>query len=155
MYNMNKTLHTIVDIGFRDITTFGGAIFYILLVFSLFLLNQKEIVYILSGGFMITLIITIIIRLLYFRPRPKKQGYHNIVERIDASSFPSLHTARMVFLAGVGIQSFRNTITTISLIVFALSVLYSRIHLKKHDWIDVLGGIVVGVGTYFGVLYWV
>ena len=155
MYNMNKTLHTILDIGFRDITTFGGAIFYFLLVFSLFLLDQNKIASVLSGGFMITLIITVIIRLLYFRPRPKKQGYHNIVERIDASSFPSLHTARMVFLAGVGIQSFRNTITTISLIVFALSVLYSRIHLKKHDWIDVLGGIVVGVGTYFGVLYWV
>ena len=155
MYNMNKTLHTILDIGFRDITTFGGAIFYLLLIFSLFLLDQNKIASVLSGGFMITLIITVIIRLLYFRPRPKKQGYHNIVERIDASSFPSLHTARMVFLAGVGIQSFRNTITTISLIVFALSVLYSRIHLKKHDWIDVLGGIVVGVGTYFGVLYWV
>ena len=150
---MNKTIQTISDVAFRDITTFGGAIFYTILVVSLFLFHQQKLAFILLAGFIITLFITVIIRLLYFRPRPVKQEFHNIIERIDASSFPSLHTSRAIFLAGIGISYSPSFLFSLFCMLSAALIIYSRIHLKKHDGIDVLGGIVVGLGTLWGVMY--
>ncbi len=154
LHTMNKTIQTALDVAFRDITTFGGAIFYLTFVLVLFLVDQKNLSFTLLAGFISTLVITVIIRLLYFRERPRKQEFHNILERLDASSFPSLHAGRAVFLAGVGISYSPSLLFTLLCIVAGALIIYSRIHLKKHDWIDVLGGIVVGMGIYFGVLYW-
>ena len=150
---MNKTVYNTLDIAFRDITTFGGAIFYGGVVLFSFILGQQMLARQLLLGFVFTLCITIIIRLLYFRNRPQKQEFHNLLERIDAASFPSLHTSRVVFLTGMGISSFQNSFITLFLIVFAALVIYSRIYLQKHDWIDVIGGIVVGMGTYWGIVH--
>ena len=143
---MNKKY---LDILFRDLTTFGGAIFYALIVLLAFAFNQDTLAVNLMLGFVISLIILIPIRLLYFKNRPQKQTYSNFLERIDASSFPSWHTARIVFLAIAGIIYLKNTLLTIISIVLAILVCYSRIYLKKHDWIDLLGGIILGVLTFY------
>ncbi len=139
-----------LPILFRDLTTFGGAIFYGLLVLLAFAFQQKNLALDLVLGFFISLAILVPIRLLYFKNRPQKQEYHHFLERIDASSFPSWHTARIVFIALTAIFYFNNTLLTITTSILALLVLYSRIYLRKHDWIDILGGIVLA-----GVTYWV
>src|SRR3989338_6517453 len=102
---MNKKY---LDILFRDLTTFGGAIFFGLIVLLALAFHQETLAIDLIFGFIISLIILIPIRLLYFRNRPQKQTYSNIFERIDASSFPSWHTARIVFIAITATFYFQN-----------------------------------------------
>lgn len=138
-----------LTILFRDLTTFGGAIFYALIVLLAFALDQNALAIDLILGFLISLIILVPIRLLFFRNRPQKQTYSNFFERIDASSFPSWHTARIVFIALTTMFYFNNTLLTIISILLALLVCYSRIYLKKHDWIDLLGGIGLALLTFY------
>src|SRR3989338_5966999 len=138
-----------LDILFRDLTTFGGALFYTFIVLLAFAFNQTALAVDLILGFMISLIILVPIRLFYFRERPQKQTYSNFLERIDASSFPSWHTARIVFVAITAIFYFNNMLVNIISVVLAVLVGYSRIYLKKHDWMDLLGGIILA-----GVTYW-
>ena len=144
---MNKKY---LNILFRDLTTFGGAIFYALMVLLALAFDQTTLALDLILGFMISLIILIPIRLLYFKNRPQKQTYSNFLERIDASSFPSWHTARIVLLALGAIFYFQNIFVSSISIVLAVLVGYSRIYLRKHDWMDLLGGIILA-----GVTYWI
>ncbi len=147
---MPSPIDKFLPILFRDLTTFGGAIFYGLIVFLAFAFNQTTFAIDLIFGFVISLAIVVPIRLLYFKNRPQKQAYSNFLERIDAASFPSWHTARAVFMALTGIFYFNNLFLTVISSILALLVCYSRIYLQKHDWMDVLGGV-----TLAGVTYWI
>ena len=95
--------------------------------------------------------VTVIIRLVYFKNRPDKFAYNNIIEKIDAASFPSLHAARTGFLTVFFVYYFNNMIISVILAVLALGVLYSRVYLRKHDIRDVLAGAVLGVFVHFAV----
>lgn len=139
---LQKQLHEF----FRDVTAMGGLAASMLLIF-LFL--SSPLLVPLIAGSIITAGMVVLIRLFYFKPRPRKEKYTNFIERIDASSFPSLHAARIVFLAILFSVHFANQYLTILCSVTAALVSYSRIYLRKHDWIDVVGGIIVGVATYF------
>ncbi len=141
-----------LDILFRDITAFGGAFFYALIVMLALAFNHATFAIDLILGFLFSLLILVPIRLLYFRNRPRKQNYSNFFERIDASSFPSWHTARIMFLAITAIFYFQNTFLSIILVILAVLVCYSRIYLRKHDWVDLLGGIVLAAVTYWIVI---
>ncbi len=136
-------------IFFRDLTTFGGAIFYALIVLPALAFHQTDLAVDLILEFIVSLVILIPIRLFYFKRRPEKQTYSNFLERIDAASFPSWHSARIVLLAITGIVYFKNASITIISIALAILVCYSRIYLKKHDWIDVIGGIGLALLTFY------
>src|SRR3989338_2086739 len=145
---MYKTLQKQIDVFFRDVTAMGGLAASILLTF---LFISSPLLLPLIAGSIITAGIVVLIRIFYFKNRPKKETYANIWQRIDASSFPSLHTARIVFLAMIFSVHFANQYLTILCTFVAPLVSYSQIYLKKHDWVDVIGGVVVGVATYFVV----
>jgi len=143
-----KTIIKIFETFFRDITAIGGAPFFIMVELILLSLREYQLFKQLLLGFIITLFVVVIIRLIYFKDRPLKQRYNSLLEKIDASSFPSLHAARIIFLA-LTLAKFFQSITTIAvLLVTAVLISYSRIYLKKHDWIDVISGLVLG-----GVVY--
>ncbi len=143
---MKKTIQKQIDVFFRDITAMGGLAASILLI--LLFLSSPLLVPLIAGS-ILTAGIIVVIRIFYFKNRPKKETYSNFIERIDASSFPSLHSARIVFLAILFSAHFTNQYLTILCTVVAALVSYSRIYLKKHDWVDVAGGVVVGVISYF------
>jgi len=94
--------------------------------------------------------VTVIIRSLYFKERPEKRKYNNAIGKIDASSFPSLHSARALALAVIIGISLQNIILLAFLLFSALVVAATRVLLKKHDIIDILGGAIMGV--IFGLL---
>jgi undecaprenyl-diphosphatase len=146
---MKKTTNRLLNICFRDLTSFGGFVFFALLLILVLALKEFALFTKLLFGFIFTLAIVVLIRTFYFKNRPKKQNHHNFIERIDASSFPSLHAARMVFICITFIYIFQSTLVTAFLILFALVVSYSRMYLKKHDWKDIVVGILLGVLTYW------
>ncbi len=145
---MKQTLQKQLHESFRDVTALGSFAFYgvILLLFS-----ASPLLAPLLFGFFVTLAAVVLIRIVYFKNRPKKEEHANFWERLDASSFPSLHAARIVFLAILFSVYFSNQYSTALFTATAALVSYSRVYLQKHDWIDVAGGILVGGATYFFV----
>jgi membrane-associated phospholipid phosphatase len=146
---MNKTIKIILDQIFHDITALGSLVFAGLLFLVLLILQDFANAIDLFIGMVITFAVVILVRSFYFKNRPRKQEHHNYVQKIDASSFPSLHAARAMFLALFFIKFFSNTVMTILLSIMALLVMYSRIYRRKHDIIDIIGGAILGWITYW------
>lgn len=133
----------------REITMLGGFFFCGLVVVAFFALGfTKEALQLLVGFAIITALV-VIIRMVYFRERPKRVDHTNFIERIDASSFPSLHTARIVFVAFFVGMTWPLLLWKVFLVFIVLLVAYSRIYLRKHDWIDVVVGAALGGVVFF------
>jgi len=144
-----KYLELIVNKLFKKITPIGSLHFYLIISFLfLFLEYNKEFLILISGFFLLHLI-AFPLRLIFFRERPIPKNYSNILEKINASSMPSLHSGRIVFLLLFLINFFNGKILfNLYLILITILVLYSRIYRKKHYVTDVI------FGTLLGILVW-
>lgn len=130
----------------EELTFLGGILFYLL--FSVYFLFTKQytLFLILLFGLLAIYLITLIIRTFYFKHRPKKIKYKSFLEKIDASSFPSIHATRATFLfVFLTIQLINKPFLILVSLTLTILVFYSRIFLKKHDFIDVFGGILLGI----------
>jgi len=132
---------------FRDFTSLANPL--ILLFVPLAVLNPSYNYLILLVLLAINEIVCSIIKIIFPKKRPDGQLYNNILEKIDAGSFPSLHTSRititylsLLFLSEVLILKIIYTIVI-------LIVAYSRIRLKKHFLTDVVAGLIIGVIMVF------
>ncbi|MFT4261707.1 MAG: phosphatase PAP2 family protein [Candidatus Woesearchaeota archaeon] len=141
----------IVDEIFKQITNLGGLVFYLFIVLLVFGLGYIKESIILFLGLVISYIVIILIRSLYFVDRPKKQDHKNFLEKIDASSFPSHHAIRITLLMLGLIKIITNVYVNLLLILTIIIVSYSRIYLKKHRYIDVIAGIIVGIIIYYSL----
>lgn len=97
-------------------------------------------------AFAITLIVTVAARLVWPRERPEKREAKNMLERIDAASFPSLHTARAA-ISGLAIVSAPWTYAISAIIITAVAA--ARMKLKAHDLLDVSAGAILGIAAWF------
>ena len=94
----------------------------------------------------LSMAIVIPVRLVWRRARPDKRKAKNLLEQIDASSFPSIHTARAAIL-GLAIVSAPWMYAITALIV--LGVASARVRLKAHDLLDVSIGALLGIASWF------
>ena|SRR3989344_853868 len=135
---------------FTDITALGSLFFYGILLVFLLLFGLYRLSLLIFIGLVIIYLVVYLIRFIYFKERPDKQGHSTFLEKLDASSFPSLHAARTGFLFSVlGIPS--NSISLWIVLGFlSLLVLYSRYYLKKHHFVDLVGGFIIGF--FLGVI---
>jgi len=134
---------------FEEVTFFGGVFFYLFLVVLFYILGKTDYSIILILAFLFIYFVTFIIRLFYFKPRPEKTSYSNFIEKIDASSFPSVHAARITFLALFLIFSFTlNYIYIFMIVISWFLIIYSRKYLKKHHISDLVAGIVLGITSF-------
>lgn len=134
---------------FRDFSTFGGFLFYLLALLVALISQQFNLFLRLLLGLVLIMLVSVLIRVFYFKHRPKKQAYKSFIERIDASAFPSIHTARFIFLSLVFISFFKNSLVTAFFLLLMALVPYSRVYLKKHDWQDLLGGLVLAILVFW------
>ena len=129
----------------RDFTAFGNPL--ILFILSTLVLGlDKNLIYILIGLIFIELV-SRGIRIFYYKDRPRKETHNNFLEKLDASSFPSIHSARSSFIFLV-LYSLTNHPANLLFILLFLIVGFTRIMLKKHYLIDVLFGFIIGGITY-------
>jgi len=133
---------------FEEVTFLGGFTFFLILSFIFFILGHtRQAIQVILALFIIYFL-TLIIRSFYFKPRPKKIKHTNFVEKIDASSFPSVHAARITFLSLFLLTTLSPTLPYILVVlVLWFLTLYSRIYLYKHYFIDLIGGILLGILT--------
>ena len=132
---------------FEEITFFGGITFYLFVI--ILLLISKEYIFALKLflGLAIIYFIAFVIRLFFFKERPKKIEHNNFLEKMDASSFPSIHAARITCLFLFFLFSlffFLPLAAKLLMGIILLLTLYSRIYLSKHDFVDILAGIILG-----------
>ena len=67
----------------------------------------------------------------------------------EERSFPSIHSARMSFLGFILVTALPELSLFFALLVVLVG--YSRFYLHEHDFIDVLGGIFIGL--LFGIFW--
>ena len=138
---------------FRDITSFASLWWYFIITLIFLAAGNYDVSSRLLIGLLLTYFIVIITRTFYFKHRPEKYSYNSYIQKLDASSFPSLHSSRAVFMSLVLAKFFNNNILSALLAVLAIIIAYSRIQLRKHDLTDVLAGAAVGAAVYFTVGY--
>ncbi len=128
---------------FEQLTDLGGLFFYGIIM-AYFLINDLSVFYDLLFPIIIITISGLLIRYFYFKERPKKRNYNNLLEKLDAASFPSMHSARITALFII-LQQTVDGLTKGLFFIITIIVLYSRINLRHHRITDVMGGIVLGI----------
>jgi membrane-associated phospholipid phosphatase len=130
----------------RDTTSLGGLIIPSLILLMALVLKEYSLFISLFLGLFFSIAIVVLIRTFYFKERPNKQKFKTYFGKIDACSFPSLHTARAFYIALIlanfwGYEIF----VTITLLFIASLVAISRLIMKKHDFIDVTFGFILAL----------
>jgi len=150
---MDKLITAVESSIFKQITDLGGLIFYGLVIMSFLILGEWAMFWNLTVSIILMMVLAVGIKYFYFKERPKKQRKNNLLERLDASSFPSIHAMRVFSLAFWLSIFFNNPIFTVYLSITALIILYSRIYLKKHYLGDVVWGIIFSTIINLGVFF--
>ncbi len=135
-----------------DLKALGGLPIYLLTAFAFYLANYKEAAAILLIGLVVGYALAIVLRLLFWRRRPDGEKYHDLISKIDAGSFPSLHSMRVAMLATVIMMRFQSTLSYVIFTAAALSVLILRVTEKRHYPLDVIMGAVLGVLVIIGII---
>jgi len=94
-------------------------------------------------------IVCSLIKMIYPKKRPISQDYDSLLEKIDAGSFPSIHSSRITLTYLTLFINTENIALKIIMIAVILLVMLSRVILKKHYWIDILGGFSIGLLLWF------
>ena len=120
--------------------------------FSFFSKQQIFIWFLFVIAFFIQEIIWWAIKFFFFKDRPNPMKWTNWFEKVMAWSFPSLHSAR-TFLLFLFALFYTNVYVALWFFFFWALIAYSRIHLKKHFYVDLIGGIVLAIFTFFITIY--
>ncbi len=139
----------------RDISAIGGFFFTTLVVLFAFMTGEVELFYQLTLGLFLVYIVNIGIRQFYFKDRPRKETHAGWIQKIYASTFPSMHAMRVWFIATVLAFFFSDPLMTALFAVLVGAVSYSRVILEKHYMSDVIVGSVLGVLIGVGAVYFI
>lgn len=136
----------------RDFTSLANPLILVFVPFAVLGFNRAF--YIMLVALLFNEVLGSLIKIVFPKKRPTGQAYKNIMEKIDAGSFPSLHTSRItiVYLTLFYTAVFAS-LKFLCIVVIVL-VGISRVFLKKHYPVDVLAGLVFGlviflISTYF------
>jgi membrane-associated phospholipid phosphatase len=133
----------------RDITSFGNP--FILLILSVLIIGPNLIFFKIILGLISLEIFCTIIKIFYHKERPNKESYTNLLERINAGSFPSVHAARSTFIFLILFFLTSTYFIKVLLIIMIFLVGISRIIIKKHYLFDVIIGSIIGI--IFSILW--
>ena len=137
----------------EETTSLGSSIVFAILVVAFYFTgNSLEALFLVLGWGLINLV-TLVVRFFYFKDRPEKRAFSNLLEKLDASSFPSIHAQRALFLAPALSIHFANAYLSGLFFALAYLVCYSRIRLLKHHGSDVVVGAIVGVLEFYALDY--
>jgi membrane-associated phospholipid phosphatase len=132
-----------------DVSAFGGLPLYAIVALIFLFVGEVNVFLFLVLGLVLIYAVASTIRLVKFKVRPDKQKYKNWLQKIDASSFPSLHSARAAFLTLVVFWYYKNLALLLILIAVMLGVGYARVWLDRHYIKDVIAGYVLGIAVFF------
>jgi len=134
----------------RDFTSLANPLILIFVPFIFLFKENSTAFYTLLIAIIINEILGSIIKVVFPKTRPNGQKYTTILEKIEAGSFPSLHSSRITIV-------YLTLFNYSSILMFKLTFLFiipivmlSRINLKKHFYIDIFGGLIMGI-----IIWWI
>jgi len=133
---------------FQDFSLFGNLLFYLFIICLEFAFENYLFSFKLFLSLVIGYLVVIIIRLSYYKSRPNKQKYSNLLEKLDSSSFPSMHAVRIMLIGLFFIDFYKNYLIALFFMSTILIVGYSRYYLKKHYTIDIVAGYITGICVF-------
>lgn len=133
----------IFDNFFSSVTLFGTPVFYGVVVLLFIKINLSFAIR-LALALLATEAVCAIIKLAYPKKRPIPRPSKGLLEKYDAGSFPSIHSARITTLAIMINIFYKDPLLLFVSTALVVFVGYSRMRLKHHYFIDVAGGIVIG-----------
>ncbi len=129
-------------------------LFFLFLYFSPYSREKKLYIFLMSGITVIIsrLVITELIRFLYYRPRPflEHQEVFELLQK-NSSSFPSGHSA--FFFALATMLFFYNKKLGSLFFISALLMNIARVTAGIHYPSDILGGMIIGIITSLFLFY--
>lgn len=138
------------------LTQFGREIFWGLAVVLLFVFGNeigKRTAIMLFLSILVLIPIGIITKEIIQRPRPSISDLNSLLLSSNGYSFPSGHALMVSAGAAIALlllkKSTINLIIGLVLTIEAGLVCYSRIYVGGHYLLDILGGILLGVGVAF------
>ncbi len=137
-----------LEIFFRLISLFGTPYFYALITAYLIKFNLKLAIN-LFVILILTEVVCAVIKYAYPKERPIPMPKKTLFQRYLAGSFPSVHTARITALSVTIAQFYPNSMLVLIVLLGIIGVGFSRIYLKKHYFIDVLAGFIIGAFLSF------
>ncbi|MBS3152873.1 phosphatase PAP2 family protein [Candidatus Woesearchaeota archaeon] len=140
-----QTLKKYTKEAFMAITSLGTVFFYTIIFLFLFFIKEFTIAKHIAIGLILCYLFVFVLRIFYFKERPEKEEYYNLFTRINASSFPSLHAMSSIYVAIVLANHIKKSIISIFLVSISLLIAYSRIYLKKHYFVDIMLGLILGI----------
>ena len=140
---VKQTVEEVFSVFLKDVSSYGGIGFYTVAILF-FLMTDLDFAMRLAISLITITIAVAAVRLTYFKPRPgmKKRSYLTYYERIDNSSFPSIHAARAILIS-LALYTLAPAITPLFLFLTAM-VCASRIFFRRHDYVDITTGLVLG-----------
>lgn len=134
----------------RDFTSFGNPLILIILSAMIIGINSNLIVIVI--GLIFIELSCALIKLIWHKERPVRENHKNFLEKIDAGSFPSVHSARSLF---VFLFLFTLITENIRFIFLGLPFIVgiTRIILNKHYLIDICVGYLIGLIALLGVRF--
>lgn len=129
----------------KRIAAFGRDEFYLFVIVLFIAFGYFDLGIKLFLAIMISYFIVSILRLVFFRERPNKKEFNNILEKIDASSFPSKHSVRVSLMFVLVLLNFHNYILWGLFFVLMVLVCIGRLFLKRHYLLDVVFGVILGL----------
>lgn len=126
----------------RDISGLGNPILLVLIFLLVNGYSMQSAIFII--GLLFVEIVIDMFKIIFFVDRPVKHTYTNLKEKLLASSFPSLHIARLTYFT----MFFKSELSYFIAIILIFLIGYSRYKLGKHRSIDLIVGAFLGVIIY-------
>jgi len=127
-----------------DLSAVGGIPIYGAITAGLLIAGRLNDAVTLVLSFILIYAFVILVRSLWFRPRPKPERYTNLITKFDANSFISIHAARAAILAVFIWTRTDNVLLGVFAALLAVIVASLRVHLRRHYPSDVVAGLVIG-----------
>jgi membrane-associated phospholipid phosphatase len=147
MSRYGRFMDNLVKETWRDVVALGSLLFFLVIAIFLLFIEPRSSFIIILGLFMVEAV-GALVKVLFYKARPDRQKFTNMLEKIDSGSFPSIHAARTILVALSIYHLFISPLAWAFLALLVLLVGASRVNLKRHYIVDVIGGYV------FGFLVW-
>lgn len=128
-----------------EITALGGTVFYAVLTLYLVLAGKTWHALAIFAAYIASVVPAALFRIVYFKPRPEAREFTTFFGKLWASAFPSLHTMRAFMYAVIFGSWIGSRAALAAFLLIAALVGWSRVVLKRHDWVDVAAGAAMGM----------
>jgi membrane-associated phospholipid phosphatase len=136
-----KILKLILD----DFSFFGSIPFYVFITLLAYFTGYQTLFFRLAYCLLISFVVVIAIKKIHYRDRPQKEEFDIFMEKVLAASFPSSHSLAVTVLSILLWVSFPYRWVMTGAIIISMLVLMQRYISKKHFFIDIIGGILIGI----------